>query len=201
METPEIPPCDILIHAGDLSYHGKPLELAKVNEWLASIALPKSHKIVIAGNHDIGLQKDPVNSRQYLSDCTYLQDTHTSVMGLKIYGSPYSPDFYPDNWAFNQPRGTASIERWNRIPLNTDIVVVHGPPFGYGDRVRNQHVGCVDLYRRLRAVRPSLTVCGHIHEDHGVFAAPFGTVVNAAIMDGAYKPNNKPILIDVPVFR
>src|SRR5947207_7376992 len=46
---------DILIHAGDLTNRGTKEELEDAIDWLAS--LPFKHKILIAGNHDVGLDK------------------------------------------------------------------------------------------------------------------------------------------------
>ncbi|KAK7895423.1 hypothetical protein WMY93_020748 [Mugilogobius chulae] len=35
-------------------------------------------------------------------------------------------------WGFNLPRGQALLDKWNQIPENTDILVTHCPPLGYG---------------------------------------------------------------------
>lgn len=192
-----IPPCDILIHAGDITLKGELDKLLKFDDWGASIPLPTEQKICIAGNHDITFQTDSELAKAHIPNWTYLQDEYTEVLGLKIYGSPWSPRFF--DWAFNQSRGAEAKARWARIPNDIDIMVVHGPPFGYGDRTRGLHVGCQDLANRLMEIRPRLTVCGHIHEDYGVFSAPWGTVVNASIMTAGYKPKRTPIVIDIPI--
>lgn len=201
-----IPVCDILIHAGDITYRGEQDKLQAFNDWGGKLHLPKERKICIAGNHDISFRTEPEAARSTLTHWTYLEDSVTEVCGLKIYGTPWSPNFYPESWVFNQSRGAEAAARWSQIPEDTDILVVHGPPFGYGDRLNHDrasrtrpHVGCVDLLHRLEKVRPKLTVCGHVHEDRGVFAAPWGTVVNACVMTSEYKPKGKPIIIDLPV--
>lgn len=123
-----------------------------------------------------------------------------TVCGLKIYGTPWSPSFFPEHWVFNQNRGSAAKKRWEQIPDDIDVLIVHGPPYGYGDRVEaGVNVGCVDLADRLQIVRPKLTVCGHIHEDPGVFAAPWGMVVNASIMTAGYKPSQKPVSVTLRI--
>lgn len=43
------------------------------------------------------------NIRQYLTNCTYLEDSALELYGIKIYGSPWQPEF--GGWAFNIPRG------------------------------------------------------------------------------------------------
>ena len=38
-----------------------------------------------------------------LTNCIYLQDSSIEIYGLKIYGTPWQPEFC--GWAFNLPRG------------------------------------------------------------------------------------------------
>lgn len=194
-----IPQCDIVIHAGDITYRGELDKLSRFDEWGGRLPLPTDRKIVIAGNHDITLERESEIAEAHLTQWTYLRDSSVTVLGLKVYGTPWSPSFYPENWVFNQDRGEPALQRWEQIPTDTDILVVHGPPYGYGDAVRGVNVGCVDLTNRLNLIRPRLTVCGHIHEGYGIFAAPWGTVVNASVMTGGYKPKNKPIVVTVAV--
>lgn len=51
----EVPPGDVLIHSGDLTYGGSIEELQETYEWL--ISLPHPHKVVICGNHDFSLDE------------------------------------------------------------------------------------------------------------------------------------------------
>ena len=50
-----LPPADIFIHAGDFTSISTGPELARFREFMT--LLPYKHKIVIAGNHDFGLDK------------------------------------------------------------------------------------------------------------------------------------------------
>lgn len=54
-KIPPLPPGDILVHAGDLTTHGTFDEVQAQLRWLSS--QPHTHKIVIAGNHDIVLDE------------------------------------------------------------------------------------------------------------------------------------------------
>merc|ERR1712113_1055159 len=47
----QVPPGDILIHAGDFTMCGADFEVDEFCEWFG--ALPHPHKILIAGNHDL----------------------------------------------------------------------------------------------------------------------------------------------------
>lgn len=161
-----VPEGDVLILAGDLTRTGSLDEVAELNDYLA--ALPHRHKLVVAGNHDWCFQRQPREARALLTAATYLEDEAVVLEGVKFYGSPWQPWFY--DWAFNLPRGPELAAVWARIPEDTDVLVTHGPPLGFGDRTRReQRVGCEDLLNRVRVVRPKLHLFGHIHEDPGVW--------------------------------
>ena len=94
-----IPDGDILIHAGDFTKRGKLAEVEKFNKFLGS--LKHAHKVVIAGNHDIGFHEESAQRLHHLNfvpeaevkaaltDCVYLQDSEVEILGLRIYGSPW----------------------------------------------------------------------------------------------------------------
>lgn len=71
------------------------------------------------------------NVRQYLTNCTYLEDAAVDLYGLKFYGTPWQPEFC--RWAFNLPRGKACLDKWNLIPQECDVLITHTPPVGHGD--------------------------------------------------------------------
>ena len=55
--------------------------------------------------------------------------------------------------------------KWDAIPDNTDILITHGPAFGYLDDVegrRGQHLGCELLRDKVLEIKPKIHVCGHI---------------------------------------
>ncbi|KAK2765536.1 hypothetical protein FQN54_008390 [Arachnomyces sp. PD_36] len=87
---------------------------------------------------------------------------------LKVFGSPYSPET-PGRWAFTYSRdGNIARDLWDAVPLDTDIVVTHTPPFRHCDEVPSGDVlGCEALRRTLWRVRPRLAVCGHVHQSRG----------------------------------
>jgi predicted phosphohydrolase len=159
-----IPLGDIFIHAGDLTQRGTLVQLKQVADWMR--ALPHANKIVIAGNHDFALEQTPAAARELFHGLTYLEDEMTQVMGLKIYGTPWQPWFY--DWAFNVKRGAPIAEKWKLIPYGVDVLVTHGPPFGYGDMThRGERVGCEELIKCIEEKRPQVNIFGHIHEDKG----------------------------------
>jgi Icc-related predicted phosphoesterase len=171
----ELPEGDILIHAGDMTLRGTMEQLGHVAQWLRK--QKHQHKIVIAGNHDFALQRDPVNARALFHGLTFLEDSEVTVAGLRIWGSPWQPWFH--DWAFNLRRGAEIDAKWKLIPEGIDVLVTHGPPLGYGDLVhRGERVGCEDLLRHLSRVKPKLHLFGHIHEDRGEWQLGPTRIVN-----------------------
>ncbi len=192
-----VPPGDILIHAGDLTGWGTLPEIAAVNEWLGR--LPHKDKIVIAGNHDFLFEREGALARSLITNASYLQDSMVELQGLRFWGSPWQPWFY--DWAFNLPRGEALREKWEMIPEGIDVLVTHGPPRSILDLTSGgEHVGCEDLRDTVgrMSAPPQLHVFGHIHEAYGIHRTHRTVFVNASICDLAYRPTNKPVVIDLP---
>jgi len=195
-----VPDADLLIHAGDLTMGGDLMELNTALAWLES--MPHPHKVVIAGNHDFGLQrpstKQAMLERFKSSGICYLEDSEVVIEGLRIWGSPWQPEFH--DWAFNLPRGKALREKWDLIPEGIDALVTHGPPKDYGDRtLEGSNVGCEELLAAIDRVRPRLHVFGHIHEGRGLYGRNQTTLVNASMLDRRYRPVHSGILIDSEV--
>jgi Icc-related predicted phosphoesterase len=190
----QYPPADVLIHAGDLTRSGTLSELAEVNAFLGG--LPHPRKIVIAGNRDFCLQRQPEESRRRLTNAVYLQDEEITVDGVRIYGSPWQPPFL--DMAFNLPRGEPLRLKWKRIPSGVDILVTHTPPMGIGDLTRKcAHVGCEELLPAVRRIRPRIHVFGHIHEAYGDWTEGGTRFLNASVMDASMRIVHPPVLVDL----
>lgn len=191
-----MPAGDILVHAGDLTRHGDLDELVDLNAWLGE--LPHRHKIVIAGNHDWCFMEGAEACAYLLSNAIYLQDSAATVAGVMFYGSPWTPRFY--DWAFMLPRGAPLRERWARIPVGTQVLVTHGPPYGQRDRtVQGEHAGCEELGATVRRLRPQLHIFGHIHEGAGISTDGTTRYLNASSVDLRYRPVHPPLVLDLPV--
>ncbi|KAI1497622.1 Metallo-dependent phosphatase-like protein [Biscogniauxia marginata] len=193
--TVKLPKGDVLIHCGDITNQGSFTELSKQVEWLEKADF--ECKLVVAGNHDLTLDtaffeqygayfhnnvaQDPVGCQNLLTQSnslTYLQHESrtiklTSPSGpqttFSIFGSPYTPKY--GKWAFQYDthNDADSDAIWKRIPLDTDILVTHGPAHTHRDETLHRGaVGCESLRRAMWRVRPRLALCGHIHEARGV---------------------------------
>lgn len=171
-----VPEGDILIHAGDMTQIGTLDQLAEFTAFLKNLS--HRHKIVVAGNHDFCVEQTPDEARALLKDVTYLQDEAVTFEGITFYGSPWQPRFF--DWAFNVTRGEPIAEKWRLIPDDTDVLITHGPPRGFGDNAPfGGPVGCEDLLRRVREIRPRYHLFGHIHQDRGMWREGDVTFVNA----------------------
>ncbi|KIJ30341.1 hypothetical protein M422DRAFT_268208, partial [Sphaerobolus stellatus SS14] len=116
----DVPPGDVLLHAGDLSMRGSLGALQKTVKWIKT--LPHPVKILIAGNHDVCLDKDLMGQfdpreGKMLQDAIdlvrgeeaqksglhYLEYEATSFVcrgrKWKVFGSPAAP-FYNYEGAF-----------------------------------------------------------------------------------------------------
>src|SRR4051794_3288319 len=121
-----------------------------------------------------------------LEGLVYLEDAATTIEGLVFYGSPWQPRFA--FWAFGAARGAELAAKWRKMPDGVDVLVTHGPPRGFGDRVRifglERRVGDADLLSRVRDVRPRLHMFGHIHQDPGRWTENGTTFANVTTDDG-----------------
>jgi Icc-related predicted phosphoesterase len=197
---PEIPDCDLLLIGGDIvppvahapSKSRVWLEV-KFRPWIRDLAT-RMHIVGIAGNHDYIWEQHP--DWVPVMDWTYLFDSSTQFGGLKIYGTPWQPYFY--NWSFNLYEHDL-VKKWALIPPDTDILVVHGPPHGYGDYVERDrsHAGSPGLLARIEEVKPRLVVCGHVHRGRGIYQIGPTICVNASYVDERYRPVSEPIVVEL----
>lgn len=205
-----LPEGDMLIHAGDWTNKGTEKSMVSFLEWFGS--QPHTHKILIPGNHELSLdslRKDIalefVQEKAARLEFHFLLNSSVEIEGFKIYGTPTTPLFY--NWAFNFQRGPEIAKEWAKIPLDTNILVTHGPPYNILDLVednlsnmgRDLHQGCQDLAARLQQLKQlKLHVFGHLHTDGGKQVTLNNvTYVNAAICTEGYKPTNPPVIVDL----
>ena len=151
---------DVIIHAGDSLNYGTKSDAILFNNDFSR--LPMKYKIVVAGNHDAILETP--NKFRFTDDIIYLQDSEVIIEGIKFFGSPWSKIFY--NWAFMLPENKLA-EKWAKIPLDTNILITHSPPFGTLDYVLNRHGGSETLANHIKQLKISHHIFGHIHESFG----------------------------------
>ena len=175
LDTPEN--IDMVIHSGDATNPKNPyvskIEMQNFIYWYS--LLPIKHKIFVAGNHDVCIERGLIKKDDFeRAGIVYLENDCIEVQGLKIWGSPISPTF-GTGWAFNKSR-SKTHEVWKHIPDDTDIVVVHGPPKGildlsYDTTSKLEFCGDQSLKKRMLVLNPKLCLFGHIHNCEDIINA------------------------------
>ncbi|KAL7962588.1 Metallo-dependent phosphatase-like protein [Trichoderma compactum] len=177
-----LPEADVVLHCGDLTKRGQPEEIRKTFSMLRKLSAPL--KLVIAGNHDLMLDKAFYEQRfggeeeeydevsriikeaeedgvKYLTEGTYDLDLANGSR-LRIFASPNTPIY--GYWAFQYKSGEHDFD----IPADVDIAMTHGPPLGILDQTRaNNNAGCGNLFRSIHRAKPKIHCFGHIHEAWG----------------------------------
>jgi Icc-related predicted phosphoesterase len=164
---------DMVIFSGDAGNNRSPYtnehEVRTFLLWFSSLDI--KYKVMIAGNHDSSIEAKLITKRQLDKDygIIYLEDSSVEIEGLKLWGSPWTPDF--GHWSFNRKRDKLH-KLWSSIPDDTDIVITHGPPKGIldlsMDRAGNlEFCGCSAFSKRLVELQPVLSLFGHIHNFKG----------------------------------
>lgn len=125
--------------------------------------------IATAGNHDTIFQKYP-----FPDFIHFLKDDFIIVNDTVIYGTPWIKYF--DGLAFNADEKKLD-QIYSQIPNKVDILMTHGPPFGFLDVVERMHVGSKMLLKHIERVNPKIVICGHIHQEYGRMIMPNGTVI------------------------
>ncbi|KMW68218.1 hypothetical protein BDDG_12665 [Blastomyces dermatitidis ATCC 18188] len=118
-------------------------------------------------NFERGYEKNPDHRPHRAADegdeSLQNRSTPPEIRSLSVYGSPWTPQYGVS--AFQHARDE---DVWTDIiPINTDIVVVHGPPRHHLDTRDFHRAGCPLLRAEIARVKPSLVVFGHIHVANG----------------------------------
>jgi Icc-related predicted phosphoesterase len=165
---------DIVVHSGDCSNYRDPYrnepEVRAFIAWYKDV--PVKHKIFVAGNHDTSIERRMITPADFAeASIIYLENAATTIDGIKFWGSPHTPSF--GNWAFMKSR--ESINRvWDHIPMDTDVLIVHGPPKGIRDlshdrEGRLEFCGDGALMKTVLKVKPKYMLFGHIHDSPGCY--------------------------------
>ena len=217
----DLPDGDLFIHAGDFTSVGSGPDVEDFLIWLKKKSRKYTYgSLFIAGNHDKSFDSKYVKNfdinaeegrkPKWLEDMLleyvnpnlgvrYLENSYTVVNDFKIWGSPITPWFFGDYWAFNKQRGDEIKEVWDTIPKDVEVVVTHGPVRGTLDYIPDQklNVGCEELQKYIAAIKPKLHISGHIHEAYGITKVGSTIYINASFVNASYIPSNAPHVITV----
>lgn len=208
-----IPECDILIHSGDWSMYGRKSETEHFAKWLNK--QPAKHIVVTAANHEVEFEREYPQSLNWITDgcprATVLIHESIEIEGIRIFGSPWTPAF-GFGWAYNAGRDPVEASHtfkpfigdlWKDIPLDTNILITHGPGVGTLDEALDyrsgkiQNVGCRELTNRITQLLDlKIHAFGHLHLNGGKSMELGGVnYINTAMCDDQYNATRKPVEI------
>lgn len=191
----DLPPGDVLIHAGDVTEAGTRAETLKFLEWFSS--LPHPNKLFIPGNHDFYLEKNFPNLEEIIpSNIYHLIDRGIQINNINFWGSPVTPG--SGSWAFNKDPGREITLHWEKIPENTHFLVTHGPPYKIMDELDNKmHLGCEKLLKRVQKLKIPHHIFGHIHDDYGIIQRGDTVYINASSLTNDHRLVNPPLVLNL----
>jgi hypothetical protein len=196
-----LPEADLVLCAGDVCPDFRPRHERGVwNQagWLETRFMPwwENNKTIAGvatfGNHDfVRYGPDP-----------FVTDRKVHLAGLEIWLSPWSNEFCGWSW-MKDPKDLKEI--YDFIPVTTDVIVSHQPPYGYGDLLdpkmvrlgEDPHVGSKELLDVIDRVQPKLVICGHIHSGRGSYQRGETSIYNVALVNEAYERVHEPVEIDL----
>jgi len=179
-----LPPADIIIHSGDVSFAGSENEIMDFMEWFG--ALPYKYKIFIAGNHDDCLFEANIDGLP--ENCFYLCDSGVTIEKVKFYGLPM----------FMEDAMTGDYDKnIQKIPTDTDVLITHQPPYCILDSSANINYGDRNLLQTVLKIQPKYHLFGHIHDAYGIEKTDSISFVNTAILNERYEITNKPVLLEI----
>jgi Icc-related predicted phosphoesterase len=87
--------------------------------------------------------------------------------------------------AFGKSSAKDRERHWSKVPMDTHVLITHGPPFGILDRSPDQAEGMGDpeLRNRVRELLSlKLHAFGHVHGAHGAVEHDGTTFTNVALL-------------------
>jgi Icc-related predicted phosphoesterase len=222
-----LPDGDCLVIAGDVCPDLRPLNIQaqwakeQLGKWLEEKKNQYRNIILTWGNHDFvdsygdavawhlhdrlnDFEDGPPPSFVYIAD-----RPETIKLGKYIfYVNPYCLTL--PGWAY-QTGEDCLADMYREIPLGVDVIVSHGPPMDYQDKIIKDtfgaagsfHAGSYELKKAIRKAQPKAVICGHIHESFGKYTlhhhgqSEVTTIYNVAQLDVKYKYHNRPVEFEI----
>ncbi len=195
-----MPPCDVFVHAGDITCRGSIEEISKFAARLRDeMSLPQGprHAIIVPGNHDQCFELFPTPVRELFGENVHvLLDRAVVLDGVRFYGSPWTPPFMRWHFMADESR-LASL--YSGMPDILDMLVTHGPPRGILDPGgREPHVGSTALADAIVTRQIAHHVFGHLHDAGGQSIQRGGTIFhNVAACNEQYVLVNQPKVVQL----
>jgi len=207
----DIGTCDVLLIAGDTADLYKQKSMDGSKWWYKENFLPwlnhvdAKHIVMVAGNHDFWLEKEPDEFRKMIegTNITYLENEYVTIDGVTIYGTPLCHKFY--NWAF-MPDDDKQREIYEKTmdDRKIDILLSHDAPYGCSDvcfkaswPVEDPHIGSHVLRDVILEKKPMYCLHGHLHStNHEEEILGDTKVYNVSVVCEDYAIHYEPLVIE-----
>lgn len=196
----ELPKCNILAIAGDISMSGGPVWF---QEKFIPYLMDQKNKydicLLVFGNHDDGIYMNDKWKDMEMNipkNIKVLNNASFKYNELKFYGSPnckYIPGFL----------NTFNEETLKDIYLNMtddiDVLITHSPPYGIGDTPIDDcyHLGSASLLEKVRQIKPKIHIFGHVHTGKKYVKENGTDFFNVSILDEDYNLAYQPTIINI----
>jgi uncharacterized protein len=150
---------DVVIAAGDFASVHEGLE-----ETIGALRPISAPIVLVPGNNET---EDALRSAcEGWDAATVLHGGGAEIDGRQFYGLGAGVPITPWDWSFDLDEDQAA-ERLAGCPPGA-VLVVHSPPKGHCDQSSDgSHLGSQAILEAIEVKRPTLAVCGHIHESWG----------------------------------
>jgi Icc-related predicted phosphoesterase len=150
---------DVVIGAGDFASVHEGLD-----EMIAALAAIDTPTLIVPGNNET--EEALREAASAWPAATVLHGETAELEGMVFFGLGAGVPITPWDWSFDLSEEQAA-ERLANCPSDA-VLVVHSPPLGHADRSgTGDHLGSTAILGAIEERRPSLAVCGHIHESWG----------------------------------
>ena len=148
-----------MIGAGDFASVHRGLD-----ETIGALSAIETETVLVPGNNET---EDALRSACAAWDAaTVLHGSGTEVDGLPVFGLGAGVPVTPWDWSFDLDEENA--ERMLAGCPEGAVLVSHSPPRGHCDvSGAGEHLGSTAVLAAIEAKRPSVVLCGHIHESWG----------------------------------
>lgn len=194
--------------------------LGEFLDWVNTLPFKsdESKVILIAGNHDLGLERMSEETKEmflialdkrsehrvvYLENEEYIFTCNNE--SVSIFGTPYCKIF--GSWAFMRNPG-ALKQKYSQIPQNVDILLTHDAPYGTSDLCYEwifqgrtpYHIGNEQLKDAIIEKKPKMCIHGHLHSsNHEMEKLEDTQVYNVSILNEEYVETYNPFYFIWPL--